>query len=192
MRPIAIILACLIALPAPAFTPQPGGPVATRLIPLSAPVAVPEAAFVDEAGAEHRLPDWKGKVVLAVIWATWCEVCRRELPILDRLAKGWRAEGIEIVPVSVDQINAMPKIRRFMDAHGLKALPRFSESNLKLAAQVGLRFTPTTLIVDPFGNVISGIIGEGPWEAPEFLDYLRAVRDAESSEQALRLLPPRG
>ena len=51
----------------------------------AAPKAMPELRFVDERGRSHSLADFRGKVVLLNVWATWCEPCRQEMPALDRL-----------------------------------------------------------------------------------------------------------
>ena len=44
----------------------------------------------------------KGKVVLLNVWATWCAPCREEIPFLQALYDRHRAEGFDIVGVSVD------------------------------------------------------------------------------------------
>ena len=49
------------------------------------PQALPDIAFVDGAGKPVRLADWRGKVVLLNLWATWCAPCREEMPALDKL-----------------------------------------------------------------------------------------------------------
>jgi len=52
---------------------------------LESPRLLPEFHFVDDAGQERSLADFRGKVVLLNIWATWCPPCRTEMPSLDRL-----------------------------------------------------------------------------------------------------------
>src|SRR6267142_2343981 len=46
---------------------------------------VPPLAFKDADGADRTLADWKGRVVLLNLWATWCVPCRKEMPALDAL-----------------------------------------------------------------------------------------------------------
>src|SRR5262245_10236250 len=47
------------------------------------PEALPEFTFQDADGRERTLADWRGKVVLLNLWATWCLPCRKEMPALD-------------------------------------------------------------------------------------------------------------
>jgi thiol-disulfide isomerase/thioredoxin len=49
-----------------------------------------------------RLGDYRGKVVLLDVWASWCAPCKTELPMLDDMAGRLKSKGIEIVAVSVD------------------------------------------------------------------------------------------
>ncbi|MFX5464697.1 TlpA disulfide reductase family protein, partial [Acinetobacter baumannii] len=46
---------------------------------------VPEVRFVDDEGRARTLADFKGKIVLLNVWATWCPPCRMEMPALDNL-----------------------------------------------------------------------------------------------------------
>ena len=52
---------------------------------LEEPRPLPELRFVDGEGRALTIADFRGKLVLLNIWATWCVPCRREMPTLDRL-----------------------------------------------------------------------------------------------------------
>jgi len=54
------------------------------------------------SGDSVRTADLKGKVVLLNVWATWCAPCREEIPYLQSLFEKHRADGLEIVGVSID------------------------------------------------------------------------------------------
>ena len=69
-----------------------------------APEDLPEVKFQDASGQERTLAEWRGKVVLLNLWATWCLPCRKEMPALDRLQREMASDQFEVVAVSVEYI----------------------------------------------------------------------------------------
>ncbi|MEO0362483.1 MAG: hypothetical protein AAF322_15295, partial [Pseudomonadota bacterium] len=70
-------------------------------------------------------------------------------------------------------------------------LPVMLDRNFALAGRVGLRGTPTTLIVDKFGRIVAGFEGRGPWTDPATIDYLEALIAAEDEAASASLLAGR-
>jgi peroxiredoxin len=66
-------------------------------------VAAPEMDTVDLDGKSHRLSDYRGKVVLLNVWATWCGPCRKEMPELDQLYKERASDGLVVLGLSVEE-----------------------------------------------------------------------------------------
>mgnify|MGYP006173394269 CR=1 FL=1 len=64
---------------------------------------VAEITFGDAEGNSLSLSQWKGRVVLVNLWATWCGPCRKEMPGLDRmsLAQRVREDGCDVRPDEV-------------------------------------------------------------------------------------------
>lgn len=67
--------------------------------------ALLSTVFPDLAGQPRRLRDWNGKVAACNFWATWCEPCREEIPLLISLYDKYRDRGVEIVGIGVDQLS---------------------------------------------------------------------------------------
>jgi peroxiredoxin len=63
----------------------------------------------DLQGREQRLSDYKGKVVLVNVWATWCEPCRNEMPKLDKLYQSRRASGLVVLGFSEEGAETQKK-----------------------------------------------------------------------------------
>src|SRR5438045_7524425 len=84
------------------------GPVAAATAPQNfvlhdTPKALPEISFTDDAGRPHTLADFKGRVVLLNIWATWCAPCRKEMPTLDRLQAALGGPDFAVIALSIDR-----------------------------------------------------------------------------------------
>ena len=106
----------------------PGAP-ARRFVTLAAMLAIacsretparveighpaPRYAAATLAGDSASTAGLAGKVVLLNIWATWCAPCRAEIPYLQSLYEKHKAEGLEIVGVSVDARGQDEAIRAF-------------------------------------------------------------------------------
>jgi thiol-disulfide isomerase/thioredoxin len=67
-------------------------------------VAAPLFETTDLSGNRQRLADYKGKLVLVNIWATWCAPCRAEMPALDRLYQQRKDRGFVVLGMSDESI----------------------------------------------------------------------------------------
>ena len=61
------------------------------------------AALRGPRGQRMRLADFRGKVVLLDLWASWCPECQVMFPALDTLSREFRARGVEVIAVTVDE-----------------------------------------------------------------------------------------
>ena len=86
---------------------------------LAAPQA-PKAArprdpeLIDAQGYGKILQQYRGKPLLVTFWATWCEPCRDEYPMLNELAKQYAPQGLKVVGVNLDQDGDLILMRRFI------------------------------------------------------------------------------
>lgn len=76
------------------------------------PVRDPD--LVDAQGFLKVVEQYKGKPLLVNFWATWCEPCRAEYPLLNDLAKEYAPQGLKVVGVSLDQDGDLILMRRFL------------------------------------------------------------------------------
>src|SRR5438105_4419429 len=92
---------------------QPAAALANRIAPLahgevaaltmaSAPLRLPDLAFLDASGQPKKLSDWRGRTVLVNLWATWCVPCRKEMPALDNLQAKLGSEDFQVVAINID------------------------------------------------------------------------------------------
>jgi thiol-disulfide isomerase/thioredoxin len=79
--------------------------------------AAVEAApqMIDLAGYQQMVAGYQGKALMVTFWATWCEPCRDEYPMIVELAKKYAPQGLVVVGISTDEKSDMPLVRQFLD-----------------------------------------------------------------------------
>ena len=104
----ALRLLVLLSVAAAACTGADGAP---SVVAVGKP-APPYAATKLEGGLAS-IAEYKGKVVLLNVWATWCAPCRDEIPYLESLVMAHQRNGLEVIGVSVDAAGSEPTIKEF-------------------------------------------------------------------------------
>jgi len=168
----------------------PGARVtAERLKPLAAgevaglsilddPAPAPNLVFFADGGAPRRLSDFRGKLVLVNLWATWCIPCRQEMPALDKLEGDLGSDKFQVVPINIDQRNP-DKPRAFLQEVGIKHLGYFYDQSvnvfqdLKTAAKAeGL---PVSVLVGADGCALGVINGAADWGSADAAKLIKAA-----------------
>jgi len=115
---LALVLAVIIALAAVLS----GNSVASQSAapkPKTAPSAKPASAqalsLIDLAGYNKLLADHRGKPLLVTFWATWCEPCRDEYPLVNQIAKDYASKGLVVLGVDMDDDSASTLIQHFLE-----------------------------------------------------------------------------
>ncbi|MEX1073787.1 MAG: TlpA disulfide reductase family protein [Burkholderiales bacterium] len=134
----------------------------------ASPRPLPEIAFADGAGKPKTLADFRGKIVLLNVWATWCPPCREEMPSLDRLQKALGGPRFEVVALSIDAEGA-PAVQRFYKEIGIASLAIYVDPAMRAAGQLGTLGVPTTLLIDAQGRELGRHAGPAQWDDPEAL-----------------------
>lgn len=76
--------------------------------------ATADPALIDLAGYKQLLVKYKGKPVVVNFWATWCEPCREEYPMVVDLAKHYAPQGVVVLGIDMDDEADMNLVRRFL------------------------------------------------------------------------------
>ncbi len=159
----------------PAATLQSSQVFSFRLHP--APRPVPDIAFEDGAGRKLTLADFRGKVVLLNLWATWCPPCRREMPALDRLQQQLAGPGFEVVALSIDS-EGLPAVKEFYQQTGVSRLGVYVDKSMQSTSALGATGLPTTLLIDAQGREIGRKIGPAEWDSPEIVKLISGYLSA--------------
>lgn len=145
-----------------------------RFVASASPKPVPQLQFTDKDGRALSLTDFRGKMVLLNIWATWCPPCRKEMPSLDRLQARLGGPEFEVVAVSIDQGNdALFIVEEFFREIEVKHLRIFLDQTGGAARTVGALGLPVTLLVDRRGRELGRLVGPAEWDSPEAIATIR-------------------
>jgi thiol-disulfide isomerase/thioredoxin len=130
---------------------------------------VSRVAFRDADGVRHTLAEYRGKVVLVDVWATWCPPCRRSLPEVAELQKAG-GEAYAVLPISVDQ-GGWGDVKPFLAQNPQLGLTAFVQDGGRALDAFGeIRGIPTTLVVDRQGRLVKRWSGYGEGMARRALD----------------------
>lgn len=137
------------------------------------PETLPDVSLPGLDGRPHRLSDWKGRPLLINFWATWCEPCRREIPLLESIRRENDPNGLEIVGIALDNHDAVGEFARKLGMNypvligengGLEAVEAFGMDTV----------LPFSVFADPQGRIVTLKVGElHPDEARLILGDLR-------------------
>ena len=139
------------------------------------PANVPDIALTDLQGIKHKLSEWKGRPLLVNFWATWCDPCRREIPLLKTLRHERARDGVEVVGIAVDFRDA---VQHYSQQMGIDYPVLVGEQDgLEAIAAFGMDTVfPFTVFADRQGRIVTLKIGElHPDEGRFILDVVDAV-----------------
>lgn len=134
---------------------------------LPKPPKQPDLAFTDAEGKAVRLVDFKGKVVVLNVWATWCTPCKAEMPTLAALANSTDDAQIAVVAVSIDKAEATAKAREFIDGLNEPKLKFYQDTSADMAFDLQAAGVPITVIYDRAGVEVARLAGSADWAGPE-------------------------
>ncbi|HTX24635.1 MAG TPA: TlpA disulfide reductase family protein [Steroidobacteraceae bacterium] len=152
-------------------------------MPRRIPEQLPHLALPDQNGVVRKLADWRGRVLLVNFWATWCEPCRREIPLLKTLYQASEDHRVQVVGIAVDERDPVLKYARAMgidypvliggEQGGLRAIDAFG-----MDAEL-----PFTVFADGQGQIVTVKVGELHPDEARFI--IARVLDVDRGRMAL-------
>lgn len=185
---LAALFAVLLLICAVGMAQTSPKPPALPSTKAKAPVAAKPMALIDLAGYRKLLADHRGKPLLITFWATWCEPCREEYPLVNQLAKQYAAQGLVVIGVDMDDDAEMTLVRHFLE----RTQPVFPNVRKKMGHQDefvdGVDLTwkgvmPANFFYAADGRLIGFMVGARPRE-----DFEKAIRATLAASQGT---PPR-
>ncbi len=131
----------------------------------------PEFQLPDLLGSEHKLADYRGKVVVLNFWASWCPDCVLEIPSLNKLHGLMKNEDVAIIGVSIDRkrkdIESMPNPILYpvlIDERGDVFVKKYTITRL-----------PVTVIINREGVIVEKLAGRHDFGSAEFVAKIKKL-----------------
>jgi thiol-disulfide isomerase/thioredoxin len=144
---------------------------------------------IDAQGFQKILEQYRGKNVVVTFWATWCEPCRDEYPMLNELAKQYAPQGLHVVGINLDDDGDIILMRRFL-ARYKPIFPNYrkkkgDEATFNQSLLAGWNGAlPATFFYAKNGRQTGHVLGEGTRAT-----YETAIRALLSSGTSASLAP---
>jgi thiol-disulfide isomerase/thioredoxin len=176
---VALLLAVMAAVAAGQDEFKPG-----EFIPLAPLQPAPEVAFTDTAGNPAAFSDFKGKLLLVNLWATWCQPCLREMPSLEKLQAS-QGDQLIVAAISEDRGGARV-VESFVAKLGLDKVKVYLDPKSEVGHAFDVRGLPTTVVIDAEGKLVGRVEGAAEWDMPKMLMALTPFLPARKEGDALK------
>jgi thiol-disulfide isomerase/thioredoxin len=159
------------------LAPLAQGEVAALTMATS-PLQLPDLTFEDADGKPKKLSDWRGRIVLVNLWATWCVPCRKEMPALDHLQTKLGGPNFQVIAINIDTRDPQ-KPKNFLKDANLTRLDYYTDQKAKVfqdLKSIGRALgMPTSVLVDDHGCEIATIAGPAEWDSADAVKLITAA-----------------
>ena len=139
---------------------------ADDLFPVGVGTSAPAFRAKDLAsGGTRTLADYRGKVVLLNVWATWCEPCKVEMPSMEELYRAYGPRGVHIVAVSIDDYVSEDSIRAYAKGLGL-TFEILHDPTHAIERAYQTTGYPESFVIDRGGTIRKKWISATDWNSP--------------------------
>jgi peroxiredoxin len=139
-------------------------------------IPAPDFTLEDSSGKRLSLKDLKGKVVFLNFWATWCIPCRQEMPLMEKLHREFKNQGLEMVAINYREDKKA--VQKFFDELGLtfKSLVDYDGS---VSSEYGAWSLPLTYVINRKGEFVGKTIGDRKWYSEDARAFFRELLETK-------------
>lgn len=145
-----------------------------NILPQTYPIEA--VAFSDVNGKPIDFSQYKGKVVMVNMWATWCPPCVRELPAIERLATKFKADEFALLPISIDA-GGKQQVQSFLTSLGMANFNSYYDPKQNLGQVFPLDTIPATFILDQNGQLIAFVRSFVDWDDVKVVSLIQDFID---------------
>jgi len=111
--------------------------------------------YTDQNGKMVSLSDYKGKVVVVDVWATWCAPCKVEIPYLKKMEEAFKDKDVTFISVSLDYPKDKQKWLEMLKEKDMNGIQLFAGGWTKITKDYAIATIPRFMVFDKMGNVVS-------------------------------------
>ena len=155
--------------------------------PMPAANPAPDFNLMGMDGDTHTLDDLKGKFVLVNFWATWCNPCKVEMPLLEKLHQTLKSEKFTVLGLHVGP--GPENIEEFKKLMPI-SFPIYVDMDLEV--NWGVPGLPTTFLMNPEGKLIYRAVGKREFASDEMVNFLKSQIESYQFAQKYdgKFIPP--
>ena len=136
--------------------------------PMPAADMAPEINVIDMNGEKRTLEDLKGKFVLVNFWATWCNPCKVEMPLLEKLHQTLKSDKFTVIGLHVGP--GPENIEEFKKLMPI-SFPIYVDMDLEV--DWGVPGLPTTFLLNPEGRLIYRAVGKREFASDDMVNFIK-------------------
>jgi cytochrome c biogenesis protein CcmG/thiol:disulfide interchange protein DsbE len=156
-----------------------------RLMQVNAPALATGAAPAFELktfeGQTIRLAGLSGKPVVLNFWASWCQPCRQEAPILQAVWEQYRTQNLYVI--GVDYVDTEPEAKKYMQEFKI-TYPNGPDVGTRVSQAYHITGVPETYFITRDGKLLSGVDADGH----PYGNWIGPIPEASLRERVEKLL----
>jgi len=146
---LALALSCLLLTAAAPSKTKDGGGANGRAGLLAVGDPAPDWTLRDAEGRAHTLSEYRGRVVVLDFWATWCALCSKVMPRMEKLHRKYREQGVAVFGVSTFETGDPAALMKKKNCtYGLLL------KGEEIAPAYGVETLPVVCVIGPDGRVV--------------------------------------
>jgi thiol-disulfide isomerase/thioredoxin len=111
--------------------------------------------YPDQSGKMHSLSNYKGKVIVVDVWATWCSPCRQQFPYLKKLEEEMKGKDVVFIGITIDAEKDKEKWIAMIQSEGLPGIHLFAgKDDNKITKDYKITGIPRYMVFDKQGKIV--------------------------------------
>lgn len=132
----------------------------TSETPRPVPQSVLDMELESATGDRFRLSSYQGNIVVLGFWATWCGPCRFQTPVLVKLQKKFRAQGVRMIELSTEDPNSsVADVRHWMRTYKVNYRVGWAPKELASTLTQSQQSLPQIFVIGRDGRILKRFIG---------------------------------